>query len=178
MTSSLSFLHPVKLIGTCFGVGLSPKAPGTMASIAALPIAYAIQVYGSSMALLIAAVMIFVIGCIVCEKYLAFTDSSDPQEMVIDEVAGQWLLLSAMHPTWISYLAGLLLFRLFDIVKPWPVSWADRKIRGGFGIMFDDALAALYPMALFWLAALAAPIFGYPHLMDSVSWFLSRPYVF
>src|SRR5437868_4001604 len=130
MKTSLPLSRPAKLIGTWFGVGFCPKAPGTMGSIAALPFAYAIQVYGGSAALFTAAVIVFIVGCIACGKYLAYTDAADPRELVIDEVCGQWLLLSVMYPTFISYFIGLLLFRFFDILKPWPISLADRRIHG------------------------------------------------
>lgn len=147
----LSFFHPAKFIGTWFGVGLVPKAPGTFGSIAALPFAWAIESYGSHSALLIASIITFFIGWIACHLYLPYTQSQDPKEMVIDEVSAQWLLLSFMPQTAISFAAGLVLFRFFDIIKPWPVSLSDRKIHGGFGVMFDDTLAALYPLALFWI---------------------------
>jgi phosphatidylglycerophosphatase A len=175
---TLPFFHPAKFIGTWFGVGLSPKAPGTMGSIAALPFAYTIQLYGGNMALFIAAVIAFIVGMVACEKYLPYTDALDPREMVIDEVHGQWLLLSLMPATLVSYGIGLALFRLFDILKPWPISLADRKIHGGFGVMFDDTLAAVYPIALAWLASCIGQWLGYPHVMESIHHFLSMTYVF
>lgn len=177
-TPKMPLSHPAKFIGTWFGVGLSPKAPGTMGSIAALPFAYIIQTYAGNMALFIASVIAFIVGCIACEKYLPFTDKQDPREMVIDEVHGQWLLLSVMYPTFISYLLGLLLFRLFDILKPWPICIADRKIHGGFGIMFDDTLAALYPIAIVVTITYIASWAGYPHMIDDIRAFLSNHYVF
>lgn len=140
--------HPAKFIGTWFGVGLAPKAPGTFGSIAALPFAWLIQSQWGNLGLFIAAIICFVVGCVACQKYLPYVDALDPKEMVIDEVHGQWLLLSAMSPTITSYIIGLALFRLFDIMKPWPISVADRKIHGGFGVMFDDTLAAIYPLVL------------------------------
>ena len=147
----ISLLHPAKLIGTWFGIGLAPKAPGTFGSIAALPFAYLIQVYAGNLWLFIAAVLSFIIGTIACHYYLPYVDAKDPKEMVIDEVSGQWLLLSVMFPTVNSYIIGLCLFRLFDIIKPFPISVADRTIHGGFGVMFDDTLAALYPMVIFYV---------------------------
>ncbi|NBO18797.1 MAG: phosphatidylglycerophosphatase A, partial [Proteobacteria bacterium] len=85
----------------------------------------------------------------------------DPGEIVVDEVAGQWLLLSAFSATGPAYIIGFVLFRAFDIVKPWPISLADRKIHGGFGVMFDDILAGLLPALGYWLALWAAPQLGY-----------------
>lgn len=146
----MPFSHPARFIGTWFGVGFCPKAAGTAGSIAALPFAWVIQYYAGSIALFVASIIVFFVGWIVLNIYLRTTDVADPREMVIDEVAGQWLLLSFLWPTWSSYLIGLALFRFFDIVKPWPVSVADRKIHGGFGVMFDDILAAVYPLTIVW----------------------------
>jgi phosphatidylglycerophosphatase A len=125
-----------------------------------------------------AAVIAFIVGCVACEKYLPFTDKLDPREMVIDEVHGQWLLLSVMYPTCTSYCIGLLLFRFFDIVKPWPISVADRNIHGGFGVMFDDTLAAIYPIVLVLLAAFIGQAIGYPHVLEDVRHIISKHYVF
>lgn len=141
----LPLSHPAKLIGTWFGVGLAPKAAGTFGSIAALPFAWVIQAYAGNTALFIAGVIAFFAGWVACNYYLPHVSAQDPREMVIDEVSGQWLLLSLMQHTLLAYLAGLALFRFFDIIKPWPICVADRKIHGGFGVMFDDALAAFYP---------------------------------
>lgn len=143
--------HPAKFIGTWFGIGLIPKAPGTFGSIAALPFAWFIQGYLGNIALLIAGINAFVVGWIACNAYLPYVDRKDPREMVIDEVSGQWILLAFMQHTLFAYCIGLALFRFFDIVKPWPVSVADKRIGGGFGVMFDDTVAALYPVLFFWL---------------------------
>ncbi len=161
----LSLFHPAKFIGTWFGAGLAPKAAGTFGSIAALPFAWIIQTHFGNHALLAASIIAFFTGWVACHFYLPYVDREDPREMVIDEVAGQWLLLSFMYPTLVSYITGLLLFRFFDIVKPWPVSLADRKIHGGFGVMFDDVLAALYPVAIFEILRL-------PGYADSIQKFL------
>jgi len=142
-------LKLAKFIGTWFYVGLARKAPGTFGSIAALPFAWVIQAYLGSQALFFASIIIFVIGTLACNIYIRFTQIADPKEIVIDEVAGQWLLLAFMPLTLQSYLVGLILFRFFDILKPYPISWADKNIHGGFGVMFDDILAAIYPLVIF-----------------------------
>ncbi len=158
----LSLLHPAKLLGTWFGSGLAPKASGTAGTLAALPFAYLIQTLGNNQVLLIASLIAFVVGWIATNNYLKHTDASDPKEIVIDEVAGQWFLLSFMYPTWASYIVGFALFRFFDVLKPWPVSWADRKIKGGLGVMLDDMIAASYPIILFLLVAWCGRLIGYP----------------
>lgn len=141
-------LHPAFWLATWFGSGKLGFAPGTCGSIAALPFAYAIQVSLGSQVLLAASALIFFIGWAAAAVYMRRTgQQGDPKEIVIDEVAGQWLLLSAFEPGWEGYLIALALFRVFDILKPWPVSLADRRIKGAFGVMFDDILAALIPFS-------------------------------
>ena len=134
-------------VATWFGCGRSPFVSGTVGSLGALPFAWVIQSWGGNLALFIASVAIFLIGCKASDLYLHFTGCEhDPKEIVVDEVAGQWLLLSFLYQSWPSYVAGFVLFRAFDIVKPWPVSLADERIGEGFGVMFDDISAALYPV--------------------------------
>jgi phosphatidylglycerophosphatase A len=85
--------------------------------------------------------------------------TKDPSAIVIDEVAGQWLVLLGAAPNPLSYVLAFVLFRVFDIWKPWPVSWADRRLAGGLGIMLDDLLAAVYAvLALFVLLAIGGMI--------------------
>ncbi len=141
---SLPFLHPASLVATVFGAGLSPVAPGTFGSLVALPFAWLIYWAAGPAALLAATLIVFFIGWWASSVYVNKAGIADPGAVVIDEVAGQWLVL-AVAPLNIWYFAaGFVLFRLFDIAKPWPVSWADRRIKGGFGVMFDDILAAIY----------------------------------
>ncbi len=136
--------HPATLAATWFGAGLLPRAPGTWGSAAALPFAWVLVWAGGPRLLLAAAAACFLVGWWAAAVYVRRTGVDDPGEVVIDEVAGQWLVLAAapLHP--LAYLVGFALFRLFDVWKPWPVSWADRTIGGGLGVMVDDILAALY----------------------------------
>lgn len=159
---SLSLLHPAKLIGTWFGSGLAPKASGTAGSLAALPFAYVIQSQWGNDALLLASLLVFALGWWATAVYLRHTDSTDPKEIVVDEVAGQWLLLSFLYPAVNSYLVGFILFRFFDVLKPWPVSWSDRSLKGGLGVMLDDMLAALYPVVLVGMVYLLGTMLSHP----------------
>ncbi len=134
-------------------VGDLPKAPGTFGSIAALPFASALAWLGGSWLLLLAAILVFVLGLWAAERYMARMHEHDPGAIVIDEVAGQWLTLLAAPLTPSAYLLGLLLFRLFDILKPWPIGWLDRHVAGAFGVMIDDVVAALYAGLLLFLAS-------------------------
>ncbi|MCZ6862758.1 MAG: phosphatidylglycerophosphatase A [Alphaproteobacteria bacterium] len=135
-------------LATWFGVGNLPAAPGTFGSLAALPLAWLLANYGGVPALAVAGVAVFAVGWWASNVYVDTTGIDDPGPVVIDEVAGQWLtLLPAAPGVWWHWLAGFVLFRMFDIVKPWPVGWADKRIKGGFGVMFDDILAAIYAFA-------------------------------
>lgn len=143
-------LHPAALIATWFGSGLLPKIPGTWGSLAALPFAAGLAWLGGPWLLTAAAIAVFLIGIWASALYAQRLGREDPGSVVVDEVAGQWLTLVPVALAFEYYLPGFLLFRLFDILKPWPVSWADRKLKGGFGIMADDVLAALYAAAVLW----------------------------
>ena len=165
-------------IATWFGSGLSPFASGTAGSLAALPFAYVIQVMWGNWALFGAAIVIFLIGWWASVEYLKFTGrADDPSEIVVDEVAGQWLILSVMFPTWQSYLVGFLLFRTFDVFKPWPVNVADEKIKGGFGVMFDDLLAAFYPILVFLFILIEAQVLDSQKVLLPVMNFIGGSYV-
>jgi len=136
--------HPAAILSTWFGSGLFRFAPGTMGSLAALPFAWEINRHLGSVGLMAATGIVFLIGWAASSHYVQRTQADDPGEVVIDEVAGQWLVLTAIPNDWLLYPIGFGLFRLFDILKPFPVSWADRRVSGGLGIMLDDILAGLY----------------------------------
>ncbi|WP_041795899.1 phosphatidylglycerophosphatase A [Pararhodospirillum photometricum] len=140
--------RPIWLLTTWFGAGLSPKAPGTMGSLAALPFAWIITWATGPWGLFIAAVLITLVGIWASERHVQATGEADPGRIVIDEVAGQWFTLVPAPLDPLSYLVGFGLFRLFDITKPWPVSFFDRKLSGGLGIMLDDVAAAVYASAI------------------------------
>jgi len=135
---------PSLLLATWFGAGLLPKAPGTWGSLAALPFAWGLYALGGSHLLAAATLLVFLVGCWAAQKAIGSTGLEDPQLVVIDEVAGQWLVLALTPPDLIHYLIGFGLFRALDITKPWPAGWSDRTIKGGIGVMLDDVLAAIY----------------------------------
>lgn len=146
LPAGLRLTDPVAFLATWFGSGLAKKAPGTWGTLASLPFAYGLMLAGGPLLLLGAVVVIFFVGIWAAGKYAATLGASDPSEVVIDEVAAMWLTLMAAPMTPLGWLMAFGLFRLFDIAKPWPVSLADRKLKGGFGIMADDILAAIYAM--------------------------------
>lgn len=151
---ALPFFHPATLIATWFGSGLMAKAPGTWGSLAALPFAVLLVMSGGVMALAIATIVAFGIGLWASGRYARASAQSDPGNVVIDEVAGQWLALLPAALDWRVYLIGFLAFRVFDIGKPWPAGWMDRKLKGAFGIMIDDVVAGLYAAAICYAATL------------------------
>ena len=138
----------VTLLATGFGSGLLPRMPGTWGSLAALAPAYALQIWVGPWGLALAAVFVFFAGIGVSDAYMARTGRADPGEVVIDEVAGQWIALVPAATDPLLFGAGFVLFRVFDIWKPWPVGWADRTLKDGLGVMADDVLAGLYAAIL------------------------------
>ncbi len=136
--------HPAALLATWFGSGLLPWAPGTWGSLVALPFAWVIASYTGASGLLIAALVVFAVGCWAAGRVEQASGVKDPGFAVIDEVAGQWLTLVVAPLDPLFYLAGFLLFRLFDIWKPFPIRHIERNVPGGLGIMADDVAAALY----------------------------------
>jgi phosphatidylglycerophosphatase A len=142
--AGLPFHHPAMLLATWFGAGLLPKIPGTWGSLAALPFAWHIASEFGALGLVIAAAIVFVIGCWAADTASRAGDIRDPGFIVIDEVAAQFLVLAVAPVAPLAYTAGFVLFRIADIVKPFPANWADRKVHGGLGIMLDDIFAALY----------------------------------
>ena len=118
--------------------------PGTWASLVALPCAWAVCGLCGKVGLAAGTVIVFAAGCWAAAEMAKASATKDPSTIVIDEVAGQWLVLLAAALDPLSYALAFLLFRIFDIWKPWPVSWVDRRLTGGLGIMLDDLLAAVY----------------------------------
>lgn len=138
--------HPAGWIATGFGSGLVPVAPGTFGSLAALipwlalrglPLPYYV----------LALVVAFGIGAWACQWTIRRLGVEDPGLVVWDEFVGLWIALIALPDRWYFVVAGFALFRFFDIAKPWPVRWADRRIKGGLGTMLDDVLAGIYALA-------------------------------
>jgi phosphatidylglycerophosphatase A len=136
------------LLATWFGAGLLPLAPGTWGSLAALPCAWAIVMFGGKLGLAVAVLVVFALGCWAASVVAEASGRDDPGAIVIDEVAAQFLVLLAAPLDWRAYAAGFVLFRIFDIVKPPPIRQIERRTPGGLGIMLDDIAAALYALVL------------------------------
>ena len=154
----------MKWVASVAGIGFLKPGPGTWGSLAALPLAYGIHQIGGFWFLLNLTVFVFVTGWVAVQKVTAGMQDHDPGWIVIDEVAGQWVALfpvsygAAMmgveiERLWPGWIAAFVLFRLFDIWKPWLVGRADR-MGGPLGVMLDDIVAGVF--AALGVIALAA----------------------
>lgn len=137
------FRDPVHFLALGFGAGCAPQAPGTFGTMAAIPFYLLMQPLPLWMYAAI-TVASFVLGVWLCGRTAKDLGVHDHPAIVWDEVVGYWITMLAVPPGWLWVGLGFLLFRCFDILKPWPIRAADRNIGGGFGIMFDDVLAAVY----------------------------------
>lgn len=148
----LKLYSPATLIGTYFLAGLIKPASGTWGTLAALPLGIAIMGLFGPAGLLIAAAIGYALGHWASTRWIAQGEDKDPSAIVIDEAVGMWLALTTAPLTPLGIGLAFALFRLFDIVKPWPVSWADSKLGGATGIMLDDVLAGIWAAALLAIA--------------------------
>ncbi len=130
-------------LATWFGCGLTPGAPGTVGTLGAIPLYLALRPHGAPWIALV-AILITGIGVWAATLVALDLDKKDPQIVVIDEVAGVLLTLLVAHSTWASLIAGVVLFRLFDQLKPWPARYAERSFPLGWGIVFDDVFAGIW----------------------------------
>lgn len=151
-TPSSVWKNPVHFLAFGLGSGAAPKAPGTVGTLAAIPLFLLIQPLALHWYALV-LVITFVIGIYLCGKTSKDMGVHDHGGIVWDEFVGYWVTMFAAPAGWLWILIGFVLFRIFDIAKPWPISWADKKVHGGFGIMLDDLLAGLMALAVLQLLA-------------------------
>lgn len=144
-TFKLMLSHPAHLLGLGFGAGLMPKAPGTFGTLIALPLAAVAMVLNIEQQLLLIAVL-FVLGVYVCHVTGLALGVSDHGAIVWDEIVAMMLVLVFTPASWLWWLVAFLLFRLFDIWKPFPIRQCDAMVKGGLGVMLDDLLAAIYAL--------------------------------
>ena len=138
---------PSGLLAFGFGSGLSPVAPGTMGTLVAIPFVFVLRGLGTP-GFWIALFLLFLLGIVVCGNVSRKLGVHDHGGIVWDEMLGYWLSVAFVPLQWHWLLAAFVLFRFFDILKPWPIRQLDRQVSGGFGIMIDDVVAALFSMAL------------------------------
>ena len=143
-------LNPAHLLSLGFGSGLSPKMPGTMGTLAGvglyllLPSQYLMN-WKIYLGIIIAS---FLIGIFLCGYTAKALNVHDHPGIVWDEIVGYFIAMFMVPKEWMWILLGFVLFRLFDILKPWPISIADKRLKGGFGIMFDDVIAAVFALII------------------------------
>ena len=144
--------NPNHLFAFGFGSGLAPKAPGTFGTLAAIPFFLLLQ--NLSWPVYLSWLLItFALGVLWCDRSSKALGVHDHGGIVWDEFVGYWITMFMAPAGWVWILVGFVLFRFFDILKPWPISWLDKKVHGGFGIMIDDALAGIYALIVLQLIA-------------------------
>jgi len=135
--------HPAHFLALGFGSGLAPKGPGTAGTLATFPVYFALQ--GLSAPAYWAVVAVFLLaGIWICERASRALGVHDYGGIVWDEIAAFLMVLPFAPAGWLGFVLAFALFRLFDIWKPFPIGWFDRRVHGGFGVMLDDVLAAGY----------------------------------
>lgn len=140
----MDFKKPETWLATWFGCGLLRPAPGTWGTLGGLPFGIGLLLLGGLPALLSGIALLLPLGWWATTKLQAHTGEHDAGYIVIDEVAGIWVALLAAAPTPLSVALAFLLFRAFDIFKPWPCSYFDQKLSGAASVMLDDVAAGLY----------------------------------
>jgi len=131
------------LLATGLGSGLAPIAPGTIGSLLALPIWWYCLADLSFVAQLLLVAGISLVSIWIVDRACRAAGVGDASAFVLDEYVGQWVALVAAPKSLLVVGIGFLLFRTFDIAKPWPVSWADRRVSGGLGVVLDDLIAGV-----------------------------------
>ena len=135
--------HPYQLMALGFGSGLAPKAPGTFGTLAAVPL-YCLLAQLPLGFYLLAVLLAFIVGIYCCQVTADALGVHDHPAIVWDEFVGFWITMIAVPLQWQWVVIGFIAFRFFDIVKPWPIRWADQKVHGGLGIMLDDVIAGIF----------------------------------
>lgn len=142
----LRLSHPAHFLAVGLGSGLAPKAPGTFGTIAAIPL-YLLLTYLPLWQYLAVIAVSALVGIWLCHKTSQDMGVHDHKAIVWDEFVGFWITMIAAPAGWLWIVIGFVLFRLFDVLKPWPISWLDKHLHGGLGIMLDDVLAGFAAFA-------------------------------
>ena len=137
-----NWFNPIHLLALGFGSGAAPKAPGTCGTLVAVLIYWPLSQLSPEHYLLMLLVT-SVMGIYICGQTAKDLGVHDHGSIVWDEFVGFWITMFAAPVGWVGVVVGFVLFRFFDIIKPWPISWIDKNITGGFGIMLDDVIAGV-----------------------------------
>lgn len=160
---NIKLLNPTHFLAVGLGSGMFSKMPGTMGSIAAIPLWFLFAfipdlAYGDLIYWLVMLIA-FILGCYVCDKTSKDTKTHDSGHIVWDEFIGMWMTLFFIpHITILWIITAFILFRIFDIIKPWPIRWFDQKVHGGIGIMIDDVIAGIFSSFFVYLFSLSGVI--------------------
>lgn len=134
---------PLSVVALGFGAGALPKAPGTWGTLIALPL-YLLLARLPLLEYVLLIIALFVAGIWICARAGRLLGIHDHSAIVWDEMVGFWVTMIAAPPAWPWIIVGFMLFRVFDILKPWPINWIDRRVSGGLGVMADDLIAGIY----------------------------------
>jgi phosphatidylglycerophosphatase A len=141
--------QPMQFLALGFGSGLAPKAPGTFGTLAAIPLFLLLtMLMPTPLPYAIAVIVMGLAGIYICGKAADDVGVHDHPAIVWDEFVGFFITMFMVPVSWQSILVGFILFRMFDIFKPWPISFIDKNMTGGAGIMFDDVLAGFFALAI------------------------------
>jgi len=135
---------PVLFLAFGFGSGLAKKAPGTFGTLAAVPLYLALVQAQSLIVYSVVTLLVILVGVWICGQAAEKLGEHDFGGIVWDEIAGFLVTMWLVPFTWQAVALGFILFRVFDIIKPWPIRWIDRQVHGGLGIMLDDVLAGVF----------------------------------
>jgi len=165
MKLSVSLLkHPIHFLALGFGSGLAPKAPGTFGTLMAVPLFVVMAYVLTTTQLYIAIALVSVVGIYICDQSAKLLGVHDHPGIVWDEFAGYFISMLFLPVNALTLLLAFGLFRFFDILKPWPIRWIDKKVAGGFGIMLDDIIAGVFAniiACLIWYYTPVSGWFGY-----------------
>jgi len=139
-TENFRITNPIHFLALGFGSGLLPKAPGTFGTLAAIPL-YLLLTPSSMSIYLTVVIAMSIAGIYICGKAAEDAGVHDHGAIVWDEIVGFLITMFLIPLSWQSVIVGFVLFRIFDIFKPWPISFIDKNIHGGLGIMLDDVIA-------------------------------------
>jgi len=141
-TANFRLSNPIHFLALGFGSGLAPKAPGTFGTLAAIPLLLLMAPLNSTLYLAL-LVLMSIAGIYICGKAAEDAGVPDHGAIVWDEIVGLLITMFLIPLTWQTLLVGFTLFRFFDILKPWPISYIDKNCHGGLGIMLDDIVAGI-----------------------------------
>ncbi len=143
LTPKQILTDPILFLAFGFGSGLAKKAPGTFGTAAAIPV-YWLFAQTNPLIYSLLTIIVTVAGILICDIAAKKLDEHDFGGIVWDEIAGYLITMWLVPFTWQAMVIGFILFRFFDIIKPWPIKWIDQRVQGGLGIMLDDVLAGLF----------------------------------